>query len=336
MTNGVAGGITTLQQDEELAGVGVQLLPIASIQIGEGRRTVGDVATLAASIAEVDLLCPITITEAYDLNGGRRRLEAFRHIGRTAIPALVLRLSGLRAELAQIDENLIRSGLTVLERGEHLARRKEVYEALYPQTRGGVAGGKARQGAANEIRSFADDTARKTGQSPRTIQQDVQIATQLTPQMKEAIRETPIAENKSNLLALARLSRDQQEEVAARLISGEATSVREALKGSAPANQVSRAAATNVGTSPASQPCDAESDEAMEACSQLLDAVRAWVRARKVTNPFSHDFDPNAPPQHWATRRLMACADEWVELEAAESPATPRMEALAGSAAGTR
>jgi hypothetical protein len=32
----------------------------------------------------------------------------------------------------------------------------------------------------------------------------------------------------------------------------------------------------------------------------------------------------------------MACADEWVELEAAKTSSTPMMEALAGSAAGTR
>jgi ParB family chromosome partitioning protein len=263
MTNGMADEITTQQPDEVGPQYAVQLVPIASVRIGSGRRAVGDVSTLAASIEEVGLLCPITITQADDLIGGRRRLEAFRHLGRTAIPALVLRLSGLRAELAQIDENLIRSELTVHERGEQLARRKEIYETLYPETRSGVAGGKARQGAVNEIRSFADDTARKIGQSPRTIQHDVQIATQLTPEMKDAIRETPIADRKSNLLALARLSREQQEHVATRLVSGEATSVREVLKTRAPANQVSRATATNTGTSTPSQPCDAESDEAM-------------------------------------------------------------------------
>jgi hypothetical protein len=198
-----------------------------------------------------------------------------------------------------------------------------------------VAGGKARQGAANEIRSFADDAARKTGQSPRTIQQDVQIATQLTPEMKDAIRQTPIADSKSNLLALARLSREQQEEVAARLVSGQATSVREALRLSAPANQASHATATNAGTSTPSRPCDAESDEAMEACSQLLDAIRRWVRARRVTNPFSPDYDPNAPASRWAITRLMDCADRWVELEASETTATPIVEPPMASAAGS-
>jgi hypothetical protein len=34
---------------------------------------------------------------------------------------------------------------------------------LYPETKKGVAGGKARQGSANEIISFAGNTSTKTG-----------------------------------------------------------------------------------------------------------------------------------------------------------------------------
>lgn len=63
--------------------------------------------------------------------------------------------------------------MKVLERGETLKRRKEIYEAIYPETKhGGLpglpGGGKAPK---NEIvSSFAEDTANKTGFSSRTIQ----------------------------------------------------------------------------------------------------------------------------------------------------------------------
>jgi ParB family chromosome partitioning protein len=84
---------------------------------------------------------------------------------------------GLRAEFAEIDENLIRNELTVLERGEYLARQKEIYEALHPEAKEYARksyGGKKRHGLAGETvsqaDSFATDTAAKTGLTPRTIQ----------------------------------------------------------------------------------------------------------------------------------------------------------------------
>jgi len=66
------------------------------------------------------------------------RIEAYKLLGRTEIEATVVSLSELDAELAQIDENLIRNELTVLERAEQLKRRKEIYEAKYPESRAGV------------------------------------------------------------------------------------------------------------------------------------------------------------------------------------------------------
>lgn len=53
--------------------------------------------------------------------------------------------------------------------------------------------------------SFADTTAAKTHLTARTIQQEVQIATKLDEKVKEQIRDTPLADNKTELLRLARL-----------------------------------------------------------------------------------------------------------------------------------
>ena len=55
---------------------------------------------------------------------------AARRLGWQSIPARIAPLDALRAELAEIDENLIRQELTALEEAEHLQRRVEILEAL--------------------------------------------------------------------------------------------------------------------------------------------------------------------------------------------------------------
>jgi N6-adenosine-specific RNA methylase IME4 len=104
----------------------------------------------------------------------------------------------------------------VLERGEHYARRKPIYEQLHPEaaTHGGDRRSKRNDFVLN---SFADDTAAKTGVTPRTVQQEVQIATNLLPEVKELVRDTPFADSKTDLLALSRLKPEEQKAVAERL-----------------------------------------------------------------------------------------------------------------------
>src|SRR5262249_17987335 len=70
-------------------------------------------------------------------------------------------------------------------------RRTRLYEAKYPETKAGkaqAAGMNRALGYANvsEIISptFATDTAKKTGFTNRSIQQDIQIATQLAPHFR--------------------------------------------------------------------------------------------------------------------------------------------------------
>jgi len=214
------------------------LVKIDEIIIGENRRSVNPerVKELAASIQEIGLLNPITITEDKHLVAGLHRIEAYKLLGRTEIEATVVSLSELDAELAQIDENLIRNELTVLERAEQLKRRKEIYEAKYPESRAGVKRAigmhKVLGHNVSDIVSptFTEDTASKIGVSPRSVQRDVQIAEDLAEEVKEAIRDTDLADNKTELIRLARLDEEEQKEVAKRIAAGEAKSVSEAIQ----------------------------------------------------------------------------------------------------------
>jgi ParB family chromosome partitioning protein len=102
----------------------------------------------------------------------------------------------------------VRNELNALERGEQFGRRKELYEAKHPQVKHGgdrTSPQAKEQDADSASCSFAKDTAAKTNRSARTISEDVQIANRIPEQVRDLIRDTPLADNKSELLKLSRL-----------------------------------------------------------------------------------------------------------------------------------
>lgn len=214
----------------------VQVIPLSNLEIRPGRRSVSRPAVreLSASIRELGLLCPISVYpvgEAFELVAGRHRVEAVKSLGWSEITAVVLDLDDVKRELAEIDENLVRSNLTAADQARQTARRKELYLKLHPETaRGGLpgapGGGKSKTA---ESASFASDTAAKTGASERTVRQDVQIGKSITADVFEAIEGTPLADSKTDLLALARLSEDEQREVVAEANLSDKASIRGAL-----------------------------------------------------------------------------------------------------------
>ena len=83
-------------------------LPLEAIRIGDRfRRELGDIASLASSIAEIGLLHPIVLTSENELIAGARRIAAFRQLGRTIIPAHVVPLADIAR--GEFDENAVRS-----------------------------------------------------------------------------------------------------------------------------------------------------------------------------------------------------------------------------------
>ena len=172
-------------------------IPISSISVGPRRRGLrfDNVASLTDSIKVLGLNTAISVVEGpmgqdghptFELVDGNHRLEAFKRLGRSPIPARVLALNSITRQLAEIDANLCRAELTALERSEHLLRRKELYEELHPETRQHVAGATAahasmRRGNATDklsVASFAGDTARFSEESSGEI---FSIFTKITP-----------------------------------------------------------------------------------------------------------------------------------------------------------
>lgn len=205
-------------------------IPITSITVNDDRRALDaeKVTGLAASIAEIGLLNPITINADYSLIAGLHRLEAHKQLGLAYIEANILNLDPVDAELAEIDENLIRNELTVLARSELLVRRKAVYEKKHPESCKPLGG--RPQKNAEIISTFADDTAAKTGVTARTIRQEVQIAEDIADDVREALSKTDVADRKTDLLKLAKQDEEDQREIASLIIEGEAKTVPQAIK----------------------------------------------------------------------------------------------------------
>ena len=147
---------------------------------------------------------------AFGLIAGRRRLEAVRSLGWSEIPASVVTCDDVDRMLAEIDENLIRNELSELEHAECVDKRKNLYELKHPEAKAGAkrAAGMNRSLGRGDVGAesaptFTADTAAKTGTSERTIREGVQIANHIPEDVRDAIRETPIADSKADLLAMA-------------------------------------------------------------------------------------------------------------------------------------
>jgi ParB family chromosome partitioning protein len=92
-----------------------------------------------------------------------------------------------------------------------LARRKEIYETLHPETKAGVAQALGMHRAlghdvgATVAPTFTEDAACKTGLSQRTVKEDIQIATRILPEVRDILRNTELADSQRDLLRIARL-----------------------------------------------------------------------------------------------------------------------------------
>ena len=182
-------------------------MPIDDITVGDRKRPLQDekVQELAESMDRLGLLNPITLSPTGVLLAGWHRLQAARLLGWEAIEANMVSLDELDGELVQIDENLIRAELSVLERAEHLQRRREIYEVLHPEAARPKAG---RPKANSEIISgFPADASRKLGVTPRSVRHDLQIADGICLEARDLLRGSRYAEKKTELLAITKMSR---------------------------------------------------------------------------------------------------------------------------------
>ena len=209
------------------------MVSIDKIKVPEGRKAdPKKVRYLADSIGESGLLHPIGLNAESVLIYGKHRIEAYKLLGLKQIPAVIHDIDSLHAELAAIDENVMRGNPDVLDLAEQLLRRKEIYEELHPDTKqGGRRDTKSNGSNGNNSRldSFADDCAKRMGVSVETVRKYVKVANNIPQRLRTKLRTVDSGQKITELDAISKLSPKEQEQVVNLLLDG-AGSVQEAAK----------------------------------------------------------------------------------------------------------
>jgi 16S rRNA G966 N2-methylase RsmD len=176
-------------------------LKIADIKIPRRKRAADPhkVKELADSIGRLGLMNPVTLTQDKVLVAGMHRIAAHKLLGLDFIEATIKTYTDIQKQLGELDENLVRNELSILEEAEQLLSRDELLTAMNVRTKLGsnryakVAHLKTDNVIASEI-----------GISTRTLQERKQIARNILPSVKDALRGTRYADNGHGLLQLAR------------------------------------------------------------------------------------------------------------------------------------
>lgn len=212
----------------ELVPVEVTLLPVTDLYLRPDARQPlpAHVDELKKSIAALGgrkdgrgLIHPVRVRKvsdcSYEIIGGGHRVAACRQLGWKTVPCHVVDDDDMHAELASIDENLVRARLGPGALALALAKRKEIYEALHPETTKGrsqARGMNVRIGndvSAKMAPTFAEDIAAATGKSKRTIYRELEPSKHIDPEALGLLASTPL--DVPEYLAMVReLPRDHQ------------------------------------------------------------------------------------------------------------------------------
>lgn len=200
-------------------------IPLADILVPDRLRSVDEDHALAiqASIVEHGLLNPVTVRQTpngergYCLVAGAHRFRAIELLDEEEIDAIVVKASADEAVLIEISENLFRNDLSVIDRAVFV----ETYRDVWEKTRGEInpKGGRPKNRgnlpllgsspvdtiAKEAANGFSKSCANRLGMSVDAIKRLNRIAQNLPRELRQQISGTPLADNQSQLLKLAKL-----------------------------------------------------------------------------------------------------------------------------------
>lgn len=224
-----------------------EMVLVDNIEIPEGRRKPSHdkVEQLAQFMEEIGLRTPITVRyypnrpsksgesdDSHVLVAGAHRLAAAKLKGWDEIECFIVDEADLAADLWEVDENLCRAELSDAEEAAAIVRRKELYEALHPQSKHGATGGtnkgKARSEVANlatSVDRFTKDTAKVTGKSERSVQRAAKRGEDIGTDNLLKVTRTSLDKG-VELDALASMPLEEQMPIIERAVAGEEVTAR--------------------------------------------------------------------------------------------------------------
>lgn len=212
-------------------------LPLDHIVPADYARPLSETAVeaLMESIERLGLLQPILVVaskinrgalcDGWRIVAGHHRVEAHRRLGRSHIEAILMdAASHLETELVEIDENLCRAELTPAQRAAAIRRRKQIWEALHPNTGTNCPG---IQRGPGQPAQFAAETAAVSGETKRDINRHLSRADALGDDLA-AVAGTSLDKG-VELDALKKLPAAERQALIARARKGEAVSARKPM-----------------------------------------------------------------------------------------------------------
>ena len=229
-------GSATPQPDHEIE------IEIAAIDVVDRLRLVDRayVEMLAASISETYLHQPIAVASTpgagnrYVLVDGENRLEAYKLLGRSTIPARIRDLTEVERRKHEIHANLIRNELTALDRTVFVGELASIFTVENAEARNGGDRKSKKWREKNQFAnlanwsSFSKEAARRTGLSTRSIDRTRELFGKLSPEALALIRGTKVADNQAQLQALAEMEPEQQKIVAGLIAANAAGNIAKA------------------------------------------------------------------------------------------------------------
>jgi len=177
------------------------------------------VEAIKASISEIGLRTPITVSAAregddwrFTLVAGAHRMEALRQLGEDMIDAVIMEGSPEDAELWEIDENFARAERTDAQRADHHARREDILKR-----KGLVAKGPGQpKKNLDKLSRYSAKAAADLGVDERTVRRDLRRGKNISPDILADVTGTDM--DKGVVLdELARAPREDQRAILAEI-----------------------------------------------------------------------------------------------------------------------